>query len=610
MRKASGKLMARNTDKKGDQKYSDMECFLKPLFFEAKYFDVNTKASNVTKEHDKYAKEQFKQLLDSFLTAAKDAMITYTIPIWTKGAGGGKGYKTDILWGKFTNFVYVGFPLYVSIQAIGNKEHTKAWYSVLIQWKTKEIGRIPKELFKRIDDKIKDIHNLSLGEVKEVVYDSKSKDVCHEVRFDTKQFAFNDTEYDDFEKKHEDAWSKEKQNMLKAFQEYWMIINDICFVINSPIIRAMDNEIEYRNCKQLVLTGAPGTGKTYSAKEYVKMKLKEEYQKEQYSEKEFEEEWKKEDKGVFGNRWRMVQFHPSFDYTDFVEGLRPAEVKAGKTKASTFVRMDGVFKAFCRKVVETYGEDGPKCYFIIDEINRADLSKVFGELMYCLEEDYRGKENGIKTQYANLPTYVMNGDMASPIPRLKDEFNEKFYIPKNIIIIGTMNDIDRSVDTFDFALRRRFKWININVDKPLLMSTFLAMRNIKAQDISRTIEDSDILKWVEAIINMNSMFNNYKTFFRTPEDYKIGPAYFKELFQEGTLETIFDNKVKPLLGEYVRGRDDMEKFVDECETALLKGIKEEDEDSVEELSEFDEEEDFGLEKDSISENIVGEIRKR
>ena len=202
----------------------------------------------------------------------------------------------------------------------------------------------------------------------------------------------------------------------------------------------------------------------------------------------------------------MVQFHPSFDYSDFVEGIRPAKVQ-GDDKMS-FVRMDGVFKKFCRNVIEK-GDKNKNYYFIIDEINRADLSKVFGELMYCLEENYRGEENKIQTQYSNLDTYEMEDGVAIPLKKRKDKdkdkakdvFEDGFYIPDNVIIIGTMNDIDRSVDTFDFALRRRFRWVNVDVDTTLLTSTFRSM-NSKANTKK---SDDEITEFVQKIMNMNDV---------------------------------------------------------------------------------------------------------
>ena len=96
-----------------------------------------------------------------------------------------------------------------------------------------------------------------------------------------------------------------------------------------------------------------------------------------------------------------------------------------------------------------------KYIFIIDEINRGEISKIFGELFFAIDPGYRGRAGEISTQYANLH--------ADP--------DEKFYIPENVYIIGTMNDIDRSVDSFDFAMRRRFRFVELRADERLEMLT-------------------------------------------------------------------------------------------------------------------------------------------
>ena len=369
------------------------------------------------------------------------------------------------------------------------------------------------------------------------------------------------------------------------------------FEINEYIGKKIDAH------KQIIFTGAPGTGKTYSVREYVKNAT----QKDE-------------------SRYKFVQFHSSYDYTDFVEGIRPVpKGNGGKDDSgeNMFVRMDGTFKAFCRKIVEEniktlkkkynfsesdindlyYGneskedtnetkqkrkdnalkikniikdakdnnpDDFPEYYFIIDEINRADLSKVFGELMFGLEEDYRGVQNRFPTQYSNLPTYRMNDETGTAERIEEDCFKNGFFVPENLTIIGTMNDIDRSVETFDFALRRRFAWVEIKANDVMLNSV-AAINNKSIKDVE------DIVKNIK---EMNEAISKEGKKLGLNESYHIGPAYFKNLFDKNGNDnrtTIFNEKIEPILREYTRGRDSetVNTFVDNCNNALL-GINEND----------------------------------
>ena len=324
------------------------------------------------------------------------------------------------------------------------------------------------------------------------------------------------------------------------------------------ISKIMDTLIAKGQTKQIVFTGAPGTGKTYGIREYLKEKFK----------------------GTKGGQYRyeFVQFHPSYDYTDFVEGLRPISDENGETK---FVRMDGTFKAFCRRIIKN-GHDGNEdfpYFFVIDEINRADLSKVFGELMYCIEEDKRGKENSVPTQYSNLPTYkIVNGDVKPITP----DILSKFYIPSNVYIIGTMNDIDRSVETFDFALRRRFKWIDIKAND-VMFSTLKQMSGYKGKKMS-----SPISELCGKIYKMNEVISgDLGRKLQLGEQFHIGPAYFKEVVccKDGRitnenkykkncndkLNSVWENRIEPLLKEYCRGQNkkDTDELLKECKSALV-----------------------------------------
>lgn len=310
-----------------------------------------------------------------------------------------------------------------------------------------------------------------------------------------------------------------------------------------------------RNClqskKSLILTGAPGTGKTYHVKEYVDYMT-----------------------GSDKSRQKLVQFHPSYDYTDFVEGLRPAVVgydEHGKP-VTQFVRMDGQFKALCRKAAkaaEVYNTLNVKndyveplrrqyCYyFIIDEINRAELSRVFGELMYCME--YRSQH--IETQYHNLPTYVM-GEDGIAVPIENDVFAEGFYIPENVYIIGTMNDIDRSVDSFDFALRRRFEWYEVKAEDTM-------------KDALRELYDKDVLDDIaQRAKKLNAYIATEGESFGLSDAYHLGQAYFRDYAAYDNPGKYFDDKLESILFEYVRGRKDKKDFLEGARKAFCAELTE------------------------------------
>lgn len=391
---------------------------------------------------------------------------------------------------------------------------------------------------------------------------------------------------------------------------------------------AEDTEINYKEIisnlenenpkyRQIVFTGAPGTGKTFGIEKAIKEITKDilridKYIKELENEDEFirdknlicgEDKLKnmpKVDKKSLIKNWiiencstmeddlskkeikdddikpyyKFVQFHSSYDYADFVEGLRPVDMNG----TPLFVRMDGVFKELCRKAA---GDSKHNYYFIIDEINRADLGKVFGELMYSFE--YRGIENAIQTQYRNLPTYraVKVDDKVEYIPYDNDCFKDGFYIPENVIIVGSMNDIDRSVETFDFALRRRFKWIEVNADGKNICAVFNGM---KKYNIPKYDENN---KLIQNIVEMNNYISSPEggARFGLTHAYWIGPAYFKELIKDknvvgaenellksekNTFNRVWSDKVEPILREYTRGRNpnEVNDFIGSCKTRL------------------------------------------
>ena len=335
--------------------------------------------------------------------------------------------------------------------------------------------------------------------------------------------------------------------------------------------------------KQVVKYGPPGTGKTYLAR--------------QQTESCFNT-WKDEfapdsNQYTIGTQREIVQFHPSFGYEDFMEGLRPILDHNGEVQLTL---QNGVFKEFCRKAGKweidvhklrigtdweklTIGEliqykdelmashwehifqfqdrsrhvaDAvPPFFLIIDEINRAELSRVFGELMYCLE--YRGVEGCITTQYANL------NDSETGMFRDKSE-GYKFFIPSNVYLIGTMNTIDRSVESFDLALRRRFRWEEITPDCEFLKYHLNEHEHHK--------------KWAELADNLKSLNEKIGNEALLGADYQIGHAYLMDLKYSTSLsisevrKQIWDDRIRPLLQEYLRGTGRSEDLIGTFRTAF------------------------------------------
>lgn len=307
--------------------------------------------------------------------------------------------------------------------------------------------------------------------------------------------------------------------------------------------------------RNVILTGAPGTGKTYTAREVAKVMVgamvsKDAPEGEKGNAKKVEEE-----------RIASVQFHPGYDYSDFVIGMKPVLVTEeakevfrdadglyttakndpkgvsktyidGKRTFVSYDWKDGVFKKFAAKAM---GDLEHNYVFLIDEINRADLSRVFGELFSLLEEEYR-YPNGKGSDFILLP----NG--------------ERFSIPKNLYIIGTMNDIDRSVESMDFALRRRFAWYEVTADK-------------SASIIDVNVQDSTLAGYLkDAMGKLNAQIADPN--FRLGSEYQLGGAIFAKFEKyDGKTSTpyidLWNNHIKNILSEYLRGRSDRKERLEQ-----------------------------------------------
>lgn len=262
--------------------------------------------------------------------------------------------------------------------------------------------------------------------------------------------------------------------------------------------------------KNIIIEGAPGVGKTYIVKKLVYSMMEE----------------------IDESRIEFVQFHQSYSYEDFVRGYRP-------TNDGGYELKDGIFLKFCEKA----RKDKRPHYLIIDEINRGNISKIFGELLMLIEKDKRDKYF-LKLAYQ------------------KDENEELFTVPENLYIIGLMNTADRSLALMDYALRRRFAFYHID---PLFEND-----NPKFNEYMKKLPNN-FRKLIEAVIKLNEKIASDDSL---GEGFKIGHSYFSNLEDyEGNfdqkLKDIVNYEIKPMLSEY--WYDDSKKVKDET-NKLIEAI--------------------------------------
>ncbi len=388
--------------------------------------------------------------------------------------------------------------------------------------------------------------------------------------------------------------------------------------------------------KQVVYTGPPGSGKTYLAEK------KSENEIDMFISSSAFTGFPKTD--FFKE---FIQFHPSYGYEDFIEGIKPSGINSAS--GIGFTLQDGTLKSFCRKAgfleillaeagipidethtliyvqnevnkkggwqailniykkrrgglfeqdiadfwlkyvlyleniitsentdtpdksVQIEDESGqvhqneksfiswlPPFFLIIDEINRAELSRVFGELMYCLE--YRGSQHKVRTQYATMMDSVPEHALIMQGGR------SFFFIPHNLYIIGTMNDIDRSVETFDLALRRRFYWEEKKYNGTVLK------RLLKEQN-NKALDDSQIGELVKRADRLNAEISDEKKLGKQlGKDYQIGQAYYLKIFKYASgndpFNALWKHHIQPILKEYVRGLPDNVSILNSLEKAF------------------------------------------
>lgn len=341
---------------------------------------------------------------------------------------------------------------------------------------------------------------------------------------------------------------KNKTEIFEFYQKLWNTIQPV---------KQIDLQNELNKFKNIIYHGAPGTGKTYQLKEEINEHISIQG----------------------GGKYEFIQFHGSYYYEDFIGGLKPID-----GEHLTLKYKNGIFKQLCKEAAKyeiayykKVGNDEeltentkaskdielnidnnqtivikkgqsilslfPPFFIIIDEINRADLSKVFGELLFAIEDDYRGFKHKFKLSSSNME------DKDTAVYWEEEKGEAYFFVPKNLYIRGTMNDIDKSVDSIDFAFRRRFKWIEKKFDKKIISEIIE----------EKGYESLDFGDYLNKCSGLNNKITNEISI--ADESFKIGHAIFANIIKylnsnneisKTSKEQLFDNHIEPILYNYLK----------------------------------------------------------
>ncbi len=347
--------------------------------------------------------------------------------------------------------------------------------------------------------------------------------------------------------------SDPKENYIKLY----------CFLLFLSDSSYNTKELSDFNNINVIFNGAPGTGKTFGVSKGIEKLQKIDSNK--YKEKKY------------------IQFHPSFSYQDFIEGIKPLGIdNNGNLKLDV---VNGSLKDFCIKVRKenedffdkhncenddkgrpTNIKDWPHYYFVVDEINRGNLSNIFGETFTLLEKDYRDYDfSKPKDGYKNINNNLITTALSSVV-KARNENNliykrvngeVVFGIPFNIHFIGIMNDVDRSIDAFDLALRRRFKWITKYCNYDVINDVLI-----------HQVEDQcNVDEYVGSCKSLNDFI--CEDGLKLGKNYEIGHSFFLKVSEQiysrskkitaDKKKSVFENYIAGTIKEYIR------QIVDETE---------------------------------------------